>query len=199
WLGRTVLVRRRMNRFLWRGADSVRGWLRASCARVVVALAQIQDEERLQGSVGEIGVFEGRLFILLKLSCGPGEKSFAIDLFDTLHPTDGGPQACSKEQFLANVARWTGSADDVVTFASRSQAIAPGEILNHCKPARLLSVDGEHSEEAVLADLKLAEALTSQDGVVLVDDYFNPSWPAVAAGVIRYLQTEEALLRPFAI
>ena len=192
-------VHRRMNRFLWTGAGKVEGWLHPLCARAVVAIAEVQAQLGIEGAIGEIGVYAGRLFILLKLSGEEGEPSFAIDLFESGEPSDGGPKAGSREAFLANVARWTGSARGVLALAQPSQTVKAAALLDACGLARLISVDGEHSQATVLNDLRLAEAVAAPHAAVLVDDYFNPDWPDVALGTARYLADPSSVLRPFAI
>eukprot|EP00808_Paulinella_micropora_P000523 g82184.t1 len=53
-------------------------------------------------------------------------------------------------------------------------------------PVRMFSIDGSHTEAAVLSDLRLAEASLAEGGLVLLDDALNADWPGVAAGLARY-------------
>ncbi len=60
---------------------AVKGWLNPYSAEVIADLGRLQTQLDIGGSVGEIGVHEGRLFILLRLLRGLGEKSVAIEVF----------------------------------------------------------------------------------------------------------------------
>ena len=65
-------------------------------------------------------------------------------------------------------------------------------------PIRLFSVDGGHTEQTVFSDMRLAEATLAEGGVVIADDVFNPQWPGVCVGTLRYLDRGGALV-PFMI
>jgi hypothetical protein len=54
-------------------------------ARLVKATSDAQVIAGTRGSVGEVGVHHGRLFILLYLLAEPDERAFAIDIFDEQH------------------------------------------------------------------------------------------------------------------
>ena len=66
------------------------------------------------------------------------------------------------------------------------------------RPVRLFSVDGGHTEETVLADMRTAEQAMAPGGIVVADDVFNAEWPSVSVGTLRYLEPSAALV-PFAI
>jgi hypothetical protein len=51
---------------------------------------------------------------------------------------------------------------------------------------RLFSVDGGHSMEVALHDLRLAHSVKVEGGVVMVDDYFDPKFPGVSEAVNRF-------------
>jgi hypothetical protein len=65
-------------------------------------------------------------------------------------------------------------------------------------PVRLFSVDGGHTEETVITDMRTAEQALSPGGIVVADDVFNAEWPSVSVGTLRYLDAGAALV-PFAI
>jgi hypothetical protein len=63
---------------------------------------------------------------------------------------------------------------------------------------RLFSVDGGHTEEIMLHDMRTAEQSIVDGGIVVADDIFNAEWPSVSVGALRYLDGGGALV-PFAI
>lgn len=60
----------RLQRYLRKGNKRVEGWLYQVDAQLVRAIGDIQTKNGISGSVGEIGVWKGRLFILLYLLLG---------------------------------------------------------------------------------------------------------------------------------
>jgi hypothetical protein len=72
-------------------------------------------------------------------------------------------------------------------------------LLDRFGPARLVSIDGGHTDECTFNDLTLAQGITIERAVVVLDDYFNPSWPDVSSGAARYFLDKRSELRPFAI
>ncbi|MBV8393803.1 MAG: class I SAM-dependent methyltransferase [Alphaproteobacteria bacterium] len=53
---------------------------------------------------------------------------------------------------------------------------------------RWFHIDGEHTGTAVYRELELANRITSPQGIVVVDDFFNPRYPANTTEVVRYLE-----------
>ncbi len=48
-------------------------------------------------------------------------------------------------------------------------------------------------------DLKLAESVLADGGIVLVDDYFDEKWPGVSEGTLKHLLLGDSELIPFSI
>ena len=181
------------------GLPRVDGWLEAYSARFIGELAAIQRDHAVVGAVGEIGVHHGKLFILLLLSASDREKAFAIDVFERQDLNTDHSGCGNRDVFLANVRRWAGSDTNVSLIAQSSLEVRPASILEQCGRVRLASVDGGHTEACTFHDLALMEAVLRDRGVVVIDDYFNPHWPDVSAGVVKYLSQPDTALRPFAI
>jgi hypothetical protein len=180
-------------------ADAVEGWLHPFSGRFIANLSILQQGHRLRGSLGEIGVHMGRLFIILKLMRVGDEKCFAIDLFQHQHLNPGRSGWGDRATFIRNVTNWAGNAEDIVIFEKSSLEVRSSEILRACGRSRLLSIDGGHTAECVYNDLRLAETIMHNYGVVILDDFFNPHWPGVVTGAARYFQRWRSRLIPFAI
>src|SRR5690349_15610200 len=69
-----------LRRYLRRHGE-IPGWLDDFSARFIAEIGRIQAERGVKGSVAEIGVHMGRLFILLKLLVSPDERALALDIF----------------------------------------------------------------------------------------------------------------------
>lgn len=180
------------------GHRFVQGWLKPEALDIIRALDSAQHGKDISGSVAEIGVHHGKFFIGLHLLLCEKHRSLAIDVFADQHLNVDRSGLGDREAFLSNINRWA-SADGLVIHQGDSTALDSRAVLGLLgSPARLFSVDGGHTEQIVLSDMKLAEASIVPGGIVIADDVFNQQWPGVAVGTLRYLQDGSALA-PFAI
>lgn len=176
----------------------VHGWLDQYSAVFISELSQFQRQNGISGAVGEIGVHMGRLFILLKLTAKDNEKCFALDVFGEQQLNIDNSGFGDRDTFLRNVRHWTGDAD-ITTIQSSSLDVKPADIIEAVGQCRLVSIDGGHTEEIAYNDLQLIETVLTERGVVILDDFFNQSWPGVAAGAAKYLLNPLTKNRPFSI
>jgi len=182
------------------GHRKVEGWLLQGAVDTTCDLDEMQRHDGLKGPVCEIGVHHGRLFILLHLLTSNGERSLAIDLFERQDENVDGSGRGSREHLLRNLEVHRCDRERIELLAENSLRLDPPRIVALCggKP-RLFSIDGGHTAEAALNDLLLAEHSLAEGGVVILDDYFNASWPAVSEGTCEYMRTRGNALLPIAI
>jgi len=188
-----------LDKYLNFGLRSVDGWLDRFSAKLIQTISEIQFQEGVTGSLGEIGVHHGKLFIVLLLSATGTEAVFAIDLFERQDLNLDRSGCGNREKFLENLERWAGTSEKVSLIAQSSLETRPEDILTSCGRVRLASIDGGHTETCTRNDLMLMETVLTDRGVVVIDDFFNPRWPDVSTGVAKYLLSPSATLRPFAI
>lgn len=152
------------------------------------------------GGVCEIGVYHGKLFILLNQTTRLEDQSFAIDLFSNQHlniDNSGHGNIDHFYQNLHNCDRHAGkntvviSGDSTDSGLQLNKKITPGSI-------KFFSIDGGHTAAHTLNDLKIANELVSNEGVVILDDIFNNRWVGVVEGVFNFLQPRPTLV-PFAM
>jgi len=62
---------------------------------------------------------------------------------------------------------------------------------------KLVHIDGEHSESAVLLDLEFAQKCVSPKGIIIIDDIFHTNFPGVASGTFSFLHNSN--FAPFLI
>jgi methyltransferase family protein len=186
-------------RYIATGMTKIEGWLHPHAAELIAAISEIQKQEGISGAIGEIGVHHGRLFILLLLTAAPGERAFAIDVFEHQELNVDGSGYGNREVLLRNVRDFCGRDKDVLIIANSSLDLSPDEIVDQVGQVRLMSIDGGHTAECTTNDLQLAGAMVHDRGVVILDDYFNSSWPDVATGAAEYFLRPESKLKPFAI
>lgn len=175
----------------------VHGWLEQRSAEVIGGLAQYQVVKELTGAVGEIGVHHGKLFILLALSATDQEKTFAIDVFEQQELNTDKSGMGERGVFTFNLSR-NGIDPASVDIMQMSSLDLTGQALKErVGPIRMISIDGGHTEECVINDLAIADEALAEHGIVIMDDVFNSSWPAVVSGYARYLQADPHTV-PFA-
>lgn len=189
----------RMDAYVRKGAATVDGWLARESAEVVSHLSVLQVRSNLKGGVGEIGIHHGKLFILLHLSLQTGEASFALDVFEEQEFNVDASGHGDRATFLQNFTKFGGDRERLTIFSTDSCSVSANELLSSTGPLRMLSVDGGHTEHITHNDMDLAEELLLEDGILILDDLYSERWPAVAAGVFRFLFEPCRALRPFAI
>jgi hypothetical protein len=199
-LGPPLFSRERLERYATVGMNEVHGWLAPLAATLVQAIGKIQDEQHIAGSVAEIGVHHGRLFILMYLLLRRGERALAIDLFSQQSRNVDGSGRGDLARFLENVRTHAGESGGLTCLEADSTELTGDDLLPRLeRAARLFSVDGGHTAALTENDLALGEACLADEGVLILDDYFNQAWPGVSEGTNRFFARGSSELRPVAI
>jgi hypothetical protein len=178
----------RLKQYLNKDFDRVNGWCSAQLWNVIEVLEAAQRQAGVDAPVCEIGVHHGKFFIGLVNTVRTARKSLAIDLFDGMQDLNIDKSGRgSLKQFLTNVGQYA-DPSLVEPMSADSLSLGSAEIARileaHGKFA-YFSVDGGHTVEHTINDLRVAMQLTLPAGVIFVDDYYNASWPGVQEGVVR--------------
>ena len=64
---------------------------------------------------------------------------------------------------------------------------------------RWLHIDGEHTGTAVYRELEFANRIVSTEGIVVIDDFFSPRYPANTTEAVRYLEKNPFHFRLLAV
>jgi predicted O-methyltransferase YrrM len=133
--------------------------------------SKVPKKSGILGSIFEIGVYAGRYFsILLRSALKSGSVIVGLDTF----------QEVDQDRVLAFLNSVSADYRKIFLIKSRSSEWSARDLIAELgAPARFISIDGSHDKLDVLWDLRLAEQLTSKEGVVAVDDFLNP----IALGV----------------
>lgn len=175
----------------------VNGWLADFSARLIAELATVLEEAGIEGPAVEIGAHHGRLFILLHLA-STARQDLVIDVFEDQHLNIDESGKGDRAILLRNLQRCGGDPARVHILQKSSLEVQPGEILTVGRPT-LFSIDGGHTVECAINDLRLADATLAEQGMVILDDLFNEFWPEVVIGAFTFLGDPASRLRPFAI
>jgi|GEM_PF-556688 hypothetical protein len=163
------------------GRKSVQGWLLDGAATAVVLLSDFQQQLGIEGGMCEIGVHHGLFFIALCLLRSTKEKAVAIDVFEDQDLNIDSSGCGDFEIMIENLKKHIGCLDKIEILKSDSTKVKPADILEkmNAQKVRIFSVDGCHTKEHTLKDLKLAHSVLSPGGIIVLDDFYNPWWPGV--------------------
>ena len=114
----------------------------------------------MRGDLLEMGAFKGRSAIVLAYHLHNGEHLHLIDVHPYLLVDEF-------RQFEGHYSLHIGSSEDARTLLSNYAALVGR--------SRFFHADASHTFANVENDLLLAAELLSNDGIVVVDDYSNPS------------------------
>lgn len=175
------------------GWQKVDGWLYLKALRLTDFLDKCQAFANIHGNIGEIGLYFGKYFIFLYLICRNNENIVGVDLFESSE---------WEKKFYKNFKNWRYLKKEPIIIKRNSLQIDTKELLEKANgPYRMFSVDGGHSTEVALHDLRLANEVLVDGGIIMLDDYFDPKFPGVSEAVCRFflLHSGQARVAPFLI
>lgn len=150
------------------------------------------------GPICEIGVHHGRFLIGAHNALG-GVRALGIDLFEQQERNVDGSGEGSREMLRAATAHAVNPAQIDTRPGDSLDLGLPeiDEIRTRYGRFKVFSIDGGHTPEHVVSDMRIAQELTAQDGLILVDDFFSPHWPGVTEGLHALFQSRQCRFAPF--
>jgi len=180
-------VSKELNRYIKSGIKKVHGWLEQTDVDYILEIVNYQNQSSIYGSVGEIGVHHGKLFILFNLLTREDEHSFAIDLFDEQKENIDRSGLGDLRTFKSNLDNYAINNQNIEILSMNSLNLDKNFYREKSsKKFKLFSIDGGHHYKAVINDLKIAEEVMVEGGVVLLDDLLNPLWIEVVSAYSSY-------------
>jgi hypothetical protein len=188
-----------LDRYVAGSIATVKGFLTPLDAQVIRALLSYQSDNNITGNLCEIGVHHGRLFFMLALARRASERALAIDLFEDDAENIKTQHAGRDKALFKNARRLGIELSEEETLKASSLAIKPADVLALTDgPIRFYSIDGGHSYEHVENDLKLAQQTLTDQGIIVVDDFFNIGWVDISFATYDFLRRTNDIV-PFAI
>src|ERR1041384_3916078 len=181
-----------VDRYIAQGYETVRGMSSRFAATICGHIIRRQSELGIKGHIAEIGTFEGRFFIAMALGLAEGERALGIDTFNW--PNEGlldlfhshcARLGLARERYTAIKANVRDrSADDIrKALAGQKLATQASE-----EKVRFWHLDGDHSREALSADLDLSAATLHRQGIICLDDMLHPGYPLLIVAVHEWLE-----------
>jgi hypothetical protein len=183
--------------------NSIEGWFYAPFIDILIKLDELQNTKQIKGNLAEVGVFHGKSFILLYLLSNPNERVLAVDCFDKqeFNYDNSGP-GCKFESFIRNIKTFCDpELKKLEVLKVDSSAMTAKNYLEVCQngmPFRIFSIDGSHRAKETEQDLINGVQALAKGGIVIIDDFFNYSWPGVSNGVSKFLLNNPDI-KPFFI
>jgi len=177
----------------------VEGWLSEIDARVIDLLLSYQKAKGVSGSIAEIGLHHGKLFVLLCTFLQNNEKAYGIDIFDSqvlnLDSSGSGNQGI----LLKNLTKYKCDMQNIILDPRESEKVNSADVVNAVGGVRFFSIDGGHWYSTVLYDLDLATDCLANGGIIALDDYLRPDWPEVARAFHKWLERNSEVFSIVAI
>jgi len=181
-----------VDRYIAEGYETVRGMSSAFAATICGHIIRRQTELGIRGHIAEIGTFEGRFFIAMALGLAGGERALGIDTFNW--PNDG-----LLDLFHSHCARLGLAHDRYTAIKANVRDLSADDIRKALggqklatqaseEKVRFWHLDGDHSREALSADLDLAAATLHPQGIICLDDMLHPGYPLLVVALYEWLE-----------
>lgn len=155
-------------------SKAVDGWFFDEAAATWDCLLEFQLSAKMTGNLLEIGVWDGKSALLSVLHARAGEIQLLVD------PRDLKVAQSNLRQLRADAT--------IDAFQKPSRALFKHpEYRNMLSTFRWIHIDGRHSAQDVSVDLRLADELLNDNGMVVLDDFFHQGYPQVTEAAYHYL------------
>lgn len=149
------------------------GWFSKEHAIIWDYLLSFQKRAGVAGGVMEIGIWGGKSATLLAMHATATEAA----VFADLEIRNSARNAIEKEH-----------PEGTFFFEGRSSTISGPADIGNVKPEfRFIHIDGGHTGTEITHDLKLADSLLGERGIICVDDFFSPQYPQLTDAIFRYI------------
>lgn len=169
----------------------IEGWFSPESHAMFVSFLDYQNQNNINGNLGEIGVWHGKSASIICKKVIGNQNIFLIDplIVDVkeiiLRNID---KICLK--IPKNLVLMNTISDDFVKISNFTQLQ---------NTFRFFHIDGCHTGTNIYRDLVLADKLISSDGIVVIDDFFNVTYPQITEALYKYCQLNPYSFRIFCI
>jgi len=175
--------------------DNIEGWCQPELWNCIEPIDLFQKENKIEGPIAEIGVYQGKFFIGLALTKADEIGHCAIDVFNMQEFNLDKAGQGNLQVFEKNLAQNKVHGYEIVV--ADSLRIAEEIVESRRNKYSMFSVDGCHMIEHTINDFKLAMKMVKKEGVIFIDDYYNPNWPGVQEGIVKFYLNHSPAFVPF--
>ena len=175
--------------------QQIQGWCIPQLWHCIEPISVLQKRLGLEKPIAEIGVYHGKFFCGLALTAGANREHLAIDVFDLQHFNLDGSGKGNLEKFRASVEQC--GLSNIEIYKGDSLSVPNSFVREKEDSFSMFSVDGCHTFQHTINDVRLALRMTDPRGLIYIDDYYNPMWPGVQEGMAKFFFTEMPCFVPF--
>ena len=193
--GKSETPGRRFHEFIASKVSPIPGWLADEAALLTAHLVRAQRVLGISGPTLEIGVYKGKYLSVLYALSEPGEAVVGVDLFIGSEDV-----AATIDEVGNHIEAACGHRRQLTLLPLDSTKVSARQLRRDAggQDFRFISIDGGHTREVLLSDLKLSRAVLKRGGIIAVDDVFNHTTPGVTEGLCKYFARLRPGLAPFA-
>lgn len=171
-------------------AETIEGWFKWD---EIIPVLEILNNNQNFGNILEIGVHHGKSFIPMILLLKENEIAIAVDVFEDQQFNYDGSGKGSSIKLNENIKKVFDNENifnKIKIIKEDSTKLNNNDYLCYSNNVkyRIISIDGCHTQHATLIDLWNATKILTEDGIIILDDYFNNSWPGVKFGIDKFME-----------
>lgn len=171
--------------------DRMNGWFSPASHAIFSIFLKYQIQNKIKGNLCEIGVWEGKSASIICKNAQELEKIFLVDPLLNKYTE-------SVMRNIDNICR-TIPNNLVMCNIESDNLFSIGEMRKLFHSFRFIHIDGCHTGSNIYSDLVTAEKLLTNDGIVVVDDYFNISYTQITEALYKYLYINPYSFRIFCV
>ena len=152
---------------MWFPTDGSQEWLSKSDAELAIRITKLFSENFL---VGEVGVWKGAWSSVILMNQA-NSRVIGIDPYPN----------CEPEKLLMQKRMGGLGVESRFSLFDSTNDIPSTALFS------FVHIDGLHTEDQVLLDLKSISSKLIPDGVIVVDDFTNPWFPGVQSALYKFL------------
>lgn len=165
---------------------AIGGWMEPLAMTFFDVINTIQIQNDIHGHIMEIGTYYGKSAAVLGQFLRTDEEFYCCDTFSGYKKVENNFRD-SFETFFYNM-----TGRKAIVRQMMSTDLTP-ELLDNQK-FRIWHIDGYHSFEDTLFDLKLGTQMLGERGIIIADDFLNPDWLGVGQAINEFLRTDDYCL-----
>lgn len=163
--------------------DHMEGWFNRESAAIMSMFMDNQTSNGISGNALEIGIWEGKSAALIAAHLDASSETMIL-----VDPFINKNRDKIIENFRAAGANTT-EGTVILEQAYSDDVLRDPARLEKWGRYRLVHIDGGHSGSSVYNDLEIANLTLLRNGLVIVDDVFNPAYPQVTEAVYKYMHS----------
>jgi len=164
--------------------EDVEGMMTSSAARAMIFLLETQEAWGVSGDIFETGVYKGKSASVLCHYARPSETVVLVDA-----------------HYQEHTQHLTALFENIVFVQAMSEKLPETYrgLAGHEANVRIFHADGSHRYTNVQNDMRLAERLLGDDGVLVLDDFLNPHFGQVQAAAHAFLNERPGVFSFFLV